>query len=266
MNKIYTYILRGQGLGIKFLLVLSLVFSLFIAVFMRIEGVKFIPYAQDIADQLLPIKVENGVVVSPQNTVKTAQLRFDGQDQGVELPFVIDTRIDTMDPSHMKDGIYMTRTMVYTVNRNQTKMTALEGSFEVPQADYRDFFASVLNWGVFALFIFSFAASFLFYFIACLFYAFCIQLLNPLFKALSGLVKNVDYKQIWLSPDFDQRMRLSVVCFATVYILSGLLGFVGHNLGMLVFFLIVILLQAFFLYALPLQNRQPDDKSPQDKE
>ena len=45
MNRIKNYILNGQGLGIKYLAALAILASLVFAIFVRVEGAQYIPYA-----------------------------------------------------------------------------------------------------------------------------------------------------------------------------------------------------------------------------
>ena len=71
MEKIINYIARGQGLGIKFLLLFSLIVAVFYAVGTKFAGDQFfVPAAQKAADAFLPIRIENGIVTEPENTVK----------------------------------------------------------------------------------------------------------------------------------------------------------------------------------------------------
>lgn len=129
MKKLINYVLNGEGLGAKYLLVLALVVSIIVSIMLRIGGSEAIPYAQSIADQMLPVKVQNGRVITPADTLKIASLQIDGASDPIALPVVIDTRTDTLDTTQLKDGIYLTRTTLYTVNRNQVKLVRLEGSF-----------------------------------------------------------------------------------------------------------------------------------------
>ena len=70
MKKLINYVLNGEGLGAKYLLVLALVVSIIVSIMLRIGGSEAIPYAQSIADQMLPVKVQNGRVITPADTLK----------------------------------------------------------------------------------------------------------------------------------------------------------------------------------------------------
>ena len=236
MNKILNYIQNGRGLGLKVLLILTLIISVYVSVTVKTGGTDLIPYAQQIADQMLPVKVENGVIVNPVNTVRTATLG----DSGFRLPFILDTTTDTLDTSKLSQGVYISRTTLYTVNNNEVRIKKLQGSFDLPQQDYTDFFNSVLNWVAVISFIIVMVFGFLSYFITCLIYSWCAVL-------IAKLTKN--------SYSFDQRMRLSVVCFVATEIIFIPLSFLTINSKML-FFIIVIALQGFLLSNLPLSEAQ----------
>lgn len=236
MKKILNYIAAGQGLGIRFLLIFSAIVALVYAVYVRTAGTEFIPYAQDIADQMLPIKVENGIVVEPANTIKKAQLRVDENMSPLELPLVINTTVDTLDTANLTSGVYLTRTTFYTVNKNEVKLYKLENDFELPQADYRDTFKSVLFWTAVTVFIFGCLILFVTYFILSIFYATCSYILSAILSR---------------KYDFDLRMRLSVLSLISAYVLFALLGWLGIETGKLVFFAVVIALQVLAITKLP---------------
>lgn len=236
MKKILNYIAAGQGLGIRFLLIFSAIVALVYAVYVRTAGTEFIPYAQDIADQMLPIKVENGIVVEPANTVKKAQLRVDENMSPLELPLIINTTVDTLDTANLTSGVYLTRTTFYTVNKNEVKLYKLENDFELPRADYRDTFKSVLFWTAVTVFIFGGLILFVTYFILSIFYATCSYILSAILSR---------------KYDFDLRMRLSVLSLISAYVLFALLGWLGIETGKLVFFAVVIALQVLVITKLP---------------
>lgn len=230
MKKLINYVLNGEGLGAKYLLVLALVVSIIVSIMLRIGGSEAIPYAQSIADQMLPVKVQNGRVVTPADTLKIASLQIDGASDPIALPVVIDTRTDTLDTSQLKDGIYLTRTTLYTVNRNQVKLVRLEGSFELPRADYRETFKSLLNWFTVIFAVAAIAFLFVFYFLLTLFYA--------LFAKFIGSLASRPL-------NFDQRMRLSSLALIAAYIIFYPLGWFNILNNTLIFFIVVIGLQAW---------------------
>lgn len=254
MSKILDYIVKGQGLGVKFLLIFSVILALFFGFYIKSQGTDLIPYAQQIADQMLPIKIENGIVVEPADTIRTASLSFDDSSTKFEVPFVIDTTTDDIDTSRMSEGIYLTRSNIYSVQRNQSRIIKLEGNFDLPRGDYTPQFRSILNWTALTLGFFAVAFCFVFYFLLSIFYAFCAS-------AVAGLAQ----KKL----DFDQRMRLAVLCLIAAYVLFIFLDLLGVGNSRLLFFLVVILFEAVLIKklqpALPAAAKsEPQDPDPKE--
>ena len=234
MQKISNYILKGEGLGVKYILFVSIIISLLFSVYVRISGAEMIPYANDIINQMLPIKIENGVVVAPQNTIRVAQLK--AGDVAVPLPIVLDTTIDTLDTSKAENGFYLTRTAFYAINDNEVRMHALDQDIELPQSDYTDPIKSFLTWISVFMFFGGALIIFVTYFVAAIFYSLCAQIL--------GLFFGKKY-------NFDMRMRMSVLSFLAVYVFYFILEWCGLNSGKLVFFITMLILQAVIIYKLP---------------
>lgn len=151
MEKIINYISRGQGLGIKFLLLFSLIVAVFYAVGTKFAGDQFfVPAAQKAADAFLPIRIENGIVTEPENTVKNYTFVLgEGKVPDAEsFNLTMDTTVDSLDTSGLKEGLYLTKRALYVVQRTQTRVYELEDSSYFPQGDYTDTFHSVVNWAV----------------------------------------------------------------------------------------------------------------------
>ena len=86
MKKIINYIAGGQGLGIKFTALLALLLSIVFGATVKVMGNDAVPYAQQIADQMLPIKVVNGQIVEPADTYKVVHLRFNEDSDPYPIP------------------------------------------------------------------------------------------------------------------------------------------------------------------------------------
>lgn len=234
MQKIFNYIIKGQGLGIKYIMLASVIISFIFSLFVRINGAELVPYANDIVNQMLPLKIENGVVVEPKNTIRVAHLN--SGEVSVPLPIVLDTTIDTLNTTQAERGFYLTRTAFYVVNDNEVRMHPLDEDVDLVQDDYTNDIKSVLTWTAVSLFFIGVLFIFVSYFIAAIFYALCAQLLEFFF-----------HKKY----NFDIRMRLSVICFLAIYILYFLLSLCGVESGKLVFFITTIILQSTVIYKLP---------------
>lgn len=113
MKKIINYIAGGQGLGIKFTALLALLLSIVFGATVKVMGSDAVPYAQQIADQMLPIKVVNGQIVEPADTYKVVHLRFNEDSDPYPIPLVLDTTSDVLDINMLDPGIYVTRSNIY---------------------------------------------------------------------------------------------------------------------------------------------------------
>lgn len=238
MKKIINYIAGGQGLGIKFIALLALLLSFVFGATVKVMGSDAVPYAQQIADQMLPIKVVNGQIVEPADTYKVVHLRFNEDSDPYPIPLVLDTTSDVLDINMLDPGIYVTRSNIYFAKEHEVRTYKLANdNFELPRSDYTGFFWSVLNWTAVFVFVFAFAAMFLLYFVLCLFYSVCAV---PLAAILGK------------KTDFDSRMRLSTVAFIAVYAVFWALRLItGLNVNIWLFFIVVIAAQAFLLSKMP---------------
>ncbi|MDE7390327.1 MAG: hypothetical protein K2M82_05230, partial [Lachnospiraceae bacterium] len=136
MKKITDYIINGRGFGILPLLLFTLIVTIIFSIKLKNIGDSAVPYAQQVADQILPIKIEHGRVITPNDIKQTFKIKISEDMPEVQIPFVIDTTVDTLNPTKLKEGIYLTKTAFYTVGQRQTKVMALSDSLDIPQGDY----------------------------------------------------------------------------------------------------------------------------------
>lgn len=246
MERIFNYIARGKGWGIRWLLLFTLVVTVVYAAGIRSVGNRtFVPAAQKVADHFLPIRVEEGIVVEPADTVKNYTLVLgDENDADAEtIEFVMNTGVDSLDTEGLNNGLYLTRKAIYTVTGNKTEIRELEDSFYLPQGDYTEVFKSLLNWVVVSFSVFGYVILFAFYLLAVMFYACCSY-------AVSALMKK--------KFEFDLRMRLSVLAFVATYAVFSLLGLFGFS-SRIIFFIAVLALQGLILKDMAAE--QPEAKS-----
>ena len=137
MKKLLNYVKSGKGCGIMWLLVFTLFVSAFMGVGVKILGNEFVPTLQNVADKLLPIKTENGVIVEPENTVKSFALEVNGQ---ALFPIVLDTTVDTIDTSGLQPGIYISKKSLYAVGQSETRVLNFSQNMDLPSGDYADLF------------------------------------------------------------------------------------------------------------------------------
>ncbi len=247
LMNILNYVVNGKGIGGKFMLILAVVLSFFYSVTVYRAGTILVPMAQDAADQILPIKIENGEVTTPENTRKTVYMQF-GSPKDV-LPITIDTRTDTLKTGNLRRGIYLSKKNLYVVNKNEVRIQELSGDVDLQPGDYRGAFKSAVNWTVGIFFVVALGMLFLMYLILAIFYTFCAQIL--------GAIMSKKF-------DFDLRMRLSTICIFTATVLFTLLQIIGQVPGNLLYFIFVIALQTAFLKYLPSEEKPVAESKTQD--
>lgn len=243
MKKILNYISNGQGLGIKYLLLLSAIVSIFSAVVFKISGDDtLVPNAQKVADEFLPIRIENGVIVEPENTVKSYNIVMGEDSKGVEQSFnvVLDTTTDTIDTAGLPQGMYISRKAVYVVEKGTVRTTNLEDSTYLEKKDYTDTLQTAVTIGCILLAIIGFIVLFVYYLLLTLFYANCSYIVSSIFK------KNFE---------FDLRMRLSALAFIATYVIFVILEFFNFS-SLIVFFVAVLALQTLVIKEIPEQEKK----------
>lgn len=234
MKKIISYIAQGQGIGLKYLTLLALIFGILGGIGTKVIATEGIPLAQQVADQLLPIKVVNGQIVDPQETYKVVHLRFGDDENAYPIPIVLDTTSDMLDIDLLDQGVYITRSYLYMINEHEARTYKLDGDFNLAQKDYTPEFTSFINWTAFLVGAFIFGGLFVFYFLLALIFSF-----------VAGLI--AASKKIVL--DFNTKMRLSSVALIACVLVFWILRLAG-NINMWLAALIIIALQIYFVRCL----------------
>lgn len=244
MDKILNYIKNANGLGAKYLLIFCGIAALFVCVLFRQSQNTLPERLQKTADQILPIKVENGTIVAPSDTLKVATLElFENAKSNETLRIFLNTTVDSLETRKLIPGIYITRKAIYTIAPNQTRTTYLESSFELPRGDYRPFFEKALNYTTVAVFIFTAPILFIMYFLFCLFYSWCAGIIAAFLKRKT---------------DFDMRMRMSVVTMLPLKTLSYLLSAVGISFSGFTMFIATLFCLALIIMRFP---EEPKEKA-----
>lgn len=234
MNKLARYITNGKGIGALFLLLSSLIFSSFLSIYVYDALLPSIPHIQEIADEVLPIRVENGQVTVPQNTLK--ELNVFGQKSPAVFPFVIDTTVDSINTSQLSKGIYLSRSYIYAVNDREIRSYKLSGSFDLPKQDYTDILKSGAKWVAFGLFIFYGIGFFIFMLLLTLFFAFVTR--------LAGYINKREFS-------FDAKMRLNTLLLIGLSVVAVLFSRLGYHMSGLTFFAVMVALQIIIVRKLP---------------
>ncbi len=118
MEKIVNYVYRGKGVGLLFILAASVL----VTIVMLIVGKNFYgemrPQMMLVANDFLPITVENGKIVSPADTYKRVNLDLGGKDN---FSVVLNTREDAGGLPRNESGIFVYRDAIYVVSPNQIR-------------------------------------------------------------------------------------------------------------------------------------------------
>lgn len=242
MNKLINYLKNAAGFGIKYLLLFSCLAALILTVFFNISQKNLPNRLQQTADQLLPLKIENGRIVNPDNTFKNITFDlFDNAAQNEKMIITLNTTVDSLDPTKLKPGVYISRTAIYTVAPRQTRTTFFSSSFDIPAGDYRSLFQKALTYVDIIIFITMAVVFFVISLLFSLFYAFCTGIIALIFKKKLA---------------FDLRMRLSVFSLIVLNIISFLIAFIGLDLSGWKMFIAMLAFLGFLSYKIPVENRQ----------
>ncbi len=126
MDKIVNYIKRGRGFGFIFLLAAAVLKTIPIMMDLKVAYTDLQPKMMLIANDFLPIKVENGKIVEPSNTYKNVKLQLGSNDKNDVLPVVLDTREETSVVPNEKEGLFIMTDMIYFVMGNRIQKYKLK--------------------------------------------------------------------------------------------------------------------------------------------
>lgn len=130
------FLLKKKWIGALFVVIYSLIAASFVA---KIATQLMNEYAPVVANEIadfLPITVENGAIVAPENTLIQKSYGEGWQAANV----VLDTRVDRFEPTSLQgQGLYVSREFIYTVARNEIKIHSLkempDGTFDKETLD-----------------------------------------------------------------------------------------------------------------------------------
>lgn len=233
MDKINNYILKNNGIGALVLLTLSAVYGLYYSITSSDMIETSIPYIQEIIEEVTPIKVVNGVVVTPADTYKDIKL-IKGLKGAPSI--IIDTTRDSLDTTNLPEGIYLTRKNFYTVSANEVRSKALAGNFELPREDYTKVMYASVKWIALGIMVGFTIVLFFTYLLLMLFYTLVLK-----------IAERINKKTL----SFDESMRLNAVLFAGLSIAFFFIELIGIYLGNLIFFIVMVGLQIYAVKQLP---------------
>jgi hypothetical protein len=224
MNKLLNYIVNGRGFGAIIILSLSVLLSAYNSIKIRNITINLIPYFQIIADDILPVKIENGKITQPKDLKKSFPL-YSGEKIG-DLAFTIDTSVDNLDTNNLKAGLYLTKDKFYAVNAFTGNIKSFEfnGDIYLEKKDYTQTLNSNLKWFI----IFIAIVFILKYFITYSIITLCCAYLTKTFTKL-------DDNQL----NFKISLRLSSICVSSIILLSFMLSLIGIHLHTYIIFILI---------------------------
>lgn len=128
MTRIINYLKNGRGIGTLFLALLAVIITVQVFYASKKVVLAMVPEVQNTLDQLLPIEIENGVVIEPADTVKNVKLKVPFVPGYAGLPVILDTRVDSLDFDELlksKSSIQISRKNVYVVSKGEVKVRSL---------------------------------------------------------------------------------------------------------------------------------------------
>ena len=246
MKKVVDYILDGNGIGFKWLLLFSCLVSIFFGVLIKNFGDSLVPSIQNTAQQILPIKVEEGRIVTPHGIDKRFKMHVSDELPEFELPFSINTTVDTLETKNLEPGIYLTRTAFYNVANGRMEVRELKGSFEIPQGDYSHMLKQTMTYLALISTIISVFICFVSFVVLAL---------------VCTLTAKIILKLFHKTADFAFQLRLSVCGIIFMYSLKYFVELTGAPINFWLIFTLIVLFQALFIYkGLPASEVQKESK------
>lgn len=132
MEKIFGYVKNGKGMGLLLLMAMAVLVTLLFSLDFKDMYQKVKPEVLTVAEEFLPITVENGRIVSPADTYKKIDFDFgETQNEKNVFPIVLDTRSETSVVPEAKQGLFIMSDMVYAISASKiNKITLQDGVFD----------------------------------------------------------------------------------------------------------------------------------------
>ena len=228
MKKILNYIQFGQGRGLRFVFLMSLLLSLLYGGFTAYTGLQLmkLPPIEEFLKTVPTFSVSNGVV-------QDKNIRWRSQLPMTPIPVTIDTTQEELSLP-VADGVYLTSKYLYSVSQHGTEVqrSQIQGTFVISPEYLKQILKTYI--GVFA--ISTAIVGFLFLLLAFL--------LTVAFGALIGLIigARMGNGRIW---------RVSAVVWFLFQILSFVAGLLGFTLyTVLALFVVCVVLSVIGLRCL----------------
>lgn len=237
MEKIANYIKNGKGLGLLFLLAASVLITLVIMLNVKDIYKAIHPQALLIAEDILPLTIQNHKVVAPTNAYKELNLSIgDTKTDNFSFPIVLDTRSESSEMPKAKQGLYIMTDALYMISPAQIRRIEYKNDGVIDLAAFENL-ANSLSSTFFIIAAIGIISAFF---------------LSALFKTwLAALIGLFGQKFITSNTKYDIGilMRLCAVLTAGIEVLSFILSLTLHN-GLTGFqiFVIVTIIELIAIY------------------
>ncbi len=122
MEKFILYIKQGKGIGALFLLATAVLVTMVLMMSVKNLYSDAKPEVLLVANEFLPLTIENGKVVEPAGSYKKIDIDLGQKGRPEDLfSVVLDTRPDAQTPSINDLGLYILTDNIYLVSPNQLK-------------------------------------------------------------------------------------------------------------------------------------------------
>ena len=245
MEKFILYIKQGKGIGALFLLATAVLVTMVLAISLRNSYSEVKPEIMLVANEFLPLTIENGKVVQPVDTYKKVDIDLGQQGNPEDLfSVVLDTRADAKAPTMNELGIFITKDVVYFSSPNQIKSVQFQDG-EFTKENFPDIVDNLV--GIVSTFV-------VLIMLAIFFMTYLIK--TGFIVLFASLVLKLLKKKELIST--KALMRLSAVTVAGVELLIFVFGLMFNlaTLGIVRFVIALALVLLSVLKFLPNENKQ----------
>ncbi|MBQ9035543.1 MAG: DUF1189 family protein [Alphaproteobacteria bacterium] len=220
------FLLQNKWLGFVALLIYALIDSAVVSKIGIAAVEQYTPVVAQEMEQFLPITVENGEIVTPQNAVVRQSFNLGSEENKIPFNVVLDTTSNEIEATALaEDGIYVSRKFMYIVSGKNTQIQDLS---DIPNGTFNK---ETLNAATELFVKNTHKYMFPLYAVATLIVAMIVILLfTVLMHWLMAIMFNVT---------FGRTLRINTLTYAVIYTVAVLSGF---YVGLLAVFGIMLFL------------------------
>ena len=117
------FILKNKWLGFVALLVYALISASVVSKYGNAIVKQYMPVVVQEAEQFLPITLQNGKIVAPENTIISQSYG----DENQTINVVLNTRVDEIPSTDLsQNGLYVSKKFIYAVSPQKTEIRSLK--------------------------------------------------------------------------------------------------------------------------------------------